>query len=194
MAKISFLLLTALTVSLDSFFCGFSLTLAARADKKAGEKAFHHKLLLCVMTAVTLLCTLAALLGNTLREREQRIALKVGGGLLLTMGFTGLIKALYERQSEPSLRHFAQTQKHSTGFLPLFSAGLGVGTDGAVAVFSLCVMGYGGAISALTVIAFHALLTNLGAGVAYLPKDGVLPRLRICAPTILILLALSRIT
>lgn len=194
MAQFFFLLFTALSVSLDSFFCGFSLTLSARADKKTGGNAFHSKLLVCVMTAVTLLCALAALLGNTLRAHEQQIALKIGGGLLLTMGVTGLIKVFCEKQSEPFLQRFAEAQKRPTGILPLFSAGLGVGTDGAVAVFSLCVMGYGGEISATTVIACHALLTDLGGKTAFLPKDGNLPRLRICAPVVLILLAISRLT
>ena len=65
---------------------------------------------------------------------------------------------------------------------------------GAIAVFSLTAMGYGGCVSAFTVIACHALLTDLGARVATLPKEGILPHLRICAPVILILLALSRLT
>ncbi|MBE7090830.1 MAG: hypothetical protein E7363_02825 [Clostridiales bacterium] len=193
MAKFLFLAFTALSVSLDSFFCGFSLTLSIRADKKTSELSFHWKILLCVLTAVTLLCTLAFLLGNSLRERQQQLTLKIGGGLLFIMGVVGLLKAFCENSTAHATQRFLTIQNNRTGFLPLFSAGLGVGTDGAVAVFSLSVMGYGGLISAFTVIACHALLTDLGAKVAFLPKDGILPHLRICAPVILIFLALSRL-
>lgn len=194
MAKFLFLLFTALSVSIDSFFCGFSLSLSIRLDKKMRGNTFHNKLLACVLSAVTLLCLLAALWGSTLREHQQRLALKIGGGLLLAMGVTGLMKVLCEKKKARSAPPFFAQQNKHTDFLPLFSAGLGVGTDGAVAVFSLSVMGYGGLVSAFTVIACHALLTDLGAKVAFLPKDGILPRFRICAPVILIALAILRFT
>ncbi|MBR2616850.1 MAG: manganese efflux pump [Clostridia bacterium] len=193
MAKIPFLLLTAFSVSLDSFFCGFSLTLTARAENKACGTGFRLKLFACVMCAVTLLCTLAALLGNTLKEREKTFALRLGGLFLFAIGALGLGKTLCEGKKRP-LPTFLRLKNEQTRAFSLFSAGLGVGTDGAIAVFSLSAMGYGGILSAFTVIACHALLTDLGARVATLPKEGILPHLRICAPVILILLALSRLT
>ncbi len=193
MAKFVFLVLTALSVSLDSFFCGFSLTLAARAENKACGAAFRLKLLVCVLSAVTLLCTLAALLGNSLKEREKTFALRLGGLVLLTIGCMGLITAVREDRAKKPRFTFLKQRQAATGIFPFFSAGLGVGTDGAIAVFSLSVMGYGAALSAITVIACHALLTDMGARLATLPKERFLPRFRICAPIILIWLALSRL-
>ena len=138
---IYFLLLTALTVSIDSLFCGFSLSLI---------KPKKLPIVLTITLIVLLMCLLtnygAIFLENYLTEKTASL----GGVILIAIGFYNLLKKENKRLNETNL--FKQT---------LISA-FAVGLDGAFANLSLSLMGLNAFYVPAIITAMHAVMISSG--------------------------------
>ena len=164
---IYFLLLTALTVSIDSLVCGFSLSLNNR--KKL-------PIIIGITLVVLILCTtanyLAILLNNILTERLASL----GGIILIAVGIFNLLK----KQK--------QTKKHSNILIQSIVTGFAVGLDGAFATLSLSIMGMNAFYVPLTMTLMHALMISLGVLLAKTKLFKNLAKIEFIPPLILILL------
>ncbi len=105
---------TAITVSLDSFIVGFSLSLNQRKN---------FVLPLTVALVTYLMCLLVGLAGYILQDYLQNYVNYIGGTIMLCLGIANLIK----KSEEPK----------SANFLQCLSIGISVGLDGATAMLSV---------------------------------------------------------
>ena len=169
---IYFLLLTALTVSIDSLFCGFSLSLI---------KPKKLPIVLTITLIVLLMCLLtnygAIFLGNYLTEKTASL----GGVILIAIGFYNLLKKENKRLNETNL--FKQT---------LISA-FAVGLDGAFANLSLSIMGINAFYVPLTIAFFHGIMVFIGVSITDIPLVNKLSKYTFIAPILLIALGLYKV-
>ena len=118
---IAYLLLTSLTVSLDSFVCGFSLSLG-------GAKKLP--VVLGIALTVFAMCLITNYAGCFLVDvLSERTAGVIGGAILCAVGFYNLIK-----------KDEIKSSQYGALKLTLVS-GFAVGLDGAFANLSLSIMG-----------------------------------------------------
>ena len=137
-----FLFATALTVSADAFFCGFSMSLGG------GKKA---PLLAGICPTVLLLCLAAGLLGSALSDLFAEEVSLIGGIILAAAGAYNLFS-----EGEPPAKGRSDAVRGAV-------VGLAVGADGAAATLSLTMMGYGAIVSALVIAAAHFAAVLAGA-------------------------------
>ncbi len=172
-----FILLTALTVSIDSFFCGFSL-----AGKKSGKFSVVAIISLTVFVMSVIANYCAAFVSDYFSEKTANL----GGVILIGVGIYNLIK----KDDELSLNPIDNSKTVKQSFL----TGFAVGLDGALANLSIALMGYNDFFVPFSIAAMHAIMISLGillAGtrlVAKIDKFGFLP------PLILIVLGLYKLT
>lgn len=169
---IYFLLLTAFTVSIDSFLCGLSLSMS-------GGKKFP--ILLGITCTVFLMCCItnygAYFLTDTITEKTASL----GGIILIAIGIDNLIKKngnLPERSNNLSLALI-------TGF--------GVGLDGAVANLSLSLMGINALYVPITIALMHLLLIYLGIILSKTKLAKRFSKINFIAPLILIVLGAYKV-
>jgi len=164
---IYFLLLTALTVSIDSLVCGFSLSL---------NDCKKLPVIIGITLVVFILCTtanyLAILLSNFLTERLASL----GGIILIAVGVFNLFK----KQKTTKKRNGVFVQSIVTGFA--------VGLDGAFATLSLSIMGMNAFYVPLTMTLTHAIMITLGVLLAKTKLFKNLAKIEFIPPLILILL------
>lgn len=169
---IYFLLLTALTVSIDSLFCGFSLSLI---------KPKKLPIVLTITITVLLMCLLtnygAIFLENYLTEKTASF----GGVILIAIGLYNLLKKEKEKKLETNL--FKQT---------LISA-FAVGLDGAFANLSLSIMGINAFYVPLTIALFHGIMVFIGVSITDIPLVNKLNKYTFIAPILLIALGLYKV-
>ena len=135
----TFLALTALTVSVDSFFVGIALSLK---NKRYFSSVF------CVLTTVFILCLLGSLSGKILGEFLNEYAQTIAGVILVLIGFLGIFKK--ERQNNQ-----LNSIKNSV------IVGFSVGIDGMVGSFSLTAIGYNEFLVAVLITLIHVILLVL---------------------------------
>ena len=158
------LLLTAFTVSIDSFLCGFSLSI----DKK-------NKYLIVPIIAITvfLMCLITnysgLLLTGVLTEKTSGLC----GIILVLIGIFNLFK------KDDGAKF------HST-ILQSFISGFAVGVDGSLANLSLSLMGINAFYVPLTIALFHAVLIALGIFLSDKIFTKKLKSVKFIAPLILI--------
>lgn len=136
------LIITALTVSIDSFVCGFSLSLYG------GKKT---PIILGIALTVFLMCCftnyLTVFFLNKLSERTAGL----GGLILVGIGLINLIKKNEEQK----------TNAHGT-IKQSLCVGFAVGLDGAFANLSLSLMGINAFYVPLTIAVMHGIMITLG--------------------------------
>ncbi len=169
---IYFLFITALTVSIDSFVCGFSLSFS-------GGKKFLIVPIIALVVLVMCVFTnyLALILSPFLTEKTASL----GGLILVGVGFYNLVK----KEKDPS---------QSKGGLIKQSliAGFAVGLDGALANLSLSIMGINAFYVPIVIAVMHAIMIAIGITLSETPvikkcgKFGFLP------PAILIALGIYK--
>lgn len=165
-----FLLTTAFTVSIDSFLCGLSL----QAQYKG-----NLKMLLGITLSVFTLCFIGGVFGKTVGEFLKTYSNLVGGLILYAVAILNLF-SLSEKGN-------AITPIKKSVFKKAIAVGVGVGTDGALACFSLTATGF----EAFTVIALITAthLFTLSIAITILPKTtkttNNFNRLEILAPLLL---------
>jgi putative Mn2+ efflux pump MntP len=166
---IYFLLLTALTVSIDSFVCGFSLSLG-------GGKKLPIVIGIALTVYVMCLSTnyLTAVFANKLSEKTACL----GGLILIGVGIFNLLK------KESSNK---ETQNKGIIASSLFT-GFAVGLDGALANLSLSLMGINSFYVPLTIAVMHAFTITLGVLLARAPFVKKFAKIGFIPPIILILL------
>ena len=135
------LIFTALSVSLDSFFCGLSLS--ARQYKNSTT-------LLGISGTVFLLCLSAATLGSRFSLFLDSGANVIGGAVLIMVAAYGLIFDNGENK-------LISLSKKSS-FLQAVILGFSIGLDGALGCFSLTITGMNAILVTLFITAFHVLL------------------------------------
>lgn len=139
---IYFLLLTALTVSIDSFFCGFSLAFMG------GKKRF----IVVGITLTVFLMSLtanysASLLSDCLNEKTASL----GGIILIFVGIYNLFK-----------KDLTKIDNSKNIIKQSLITGFAVGLDGAFANLSLAIMGINAFYVPLTIAIMHGIMITLG--------------------------------
>lgn len=135
--NVLFVIVTAVTVSVDSLIAGFSLSL---------NKPKSLVLPFTVALVTYLLCTAASLAGTLLRDVLQDYVKFIGAGILLCLAVVNLLK-----REETGFDKISATQ--------CFAIGFSVGLDGAVATLSLVLQGVGDAFFVPLVMAFTHFVT-----------------------------------
>ena len=162
---ILYLLLTALTVSIDSFVCGFSLS------------TLKGKKIIIVMTIASIVFIMC-LFTNYLTLLFQNLDENAGcfGGVVLIL--IGIFNFFRKEKSSTKGGIFSQS----------LVAGLAVGIDGALANLSLALMGINAFYVPLIIAIMHGIMIYLGlllAGTLIAKKVKIF---NIIAPLCLILL------
>lgn len=169
-----FLLLTAFTVSIDSFFCGFSL---------AFLKGRKYSVIAGISLTVMLMCIVtnyAALpLAGYLNEKTANI----GGIILIAVGIYNLLK----KNSADGYDDKSASIKQS------LISGFAVGLDGAFANLSLSLMGINAFYVPVTIAAMHAFMITLGILLAKTSPVKALVKYSFIPPLILIALGVYKL-
>lgn len=164
---ILFILLTALTVSIDSFICGFSLSLLKV------KKIF---IVLGITLTVLVMCLItnysAMLLSNLLTEKTAGY----GGLILIGVGVYNLIK------------NDKENLKKSTKLRQVFLTGFAVGLDGAIANLSLSLMNLNALYVPVLIALMHGLMISIGVWLNSVPIIKNITKYTFIAPIILIVL------
>lgn len=166
-----FLILTALTVSIDSFVCGFSL---AFANKK------KLPVILIVAITVLIMCAFTNYAPLFFEDFLNESATFLGGLVLVIVGVLNLIKSLKnnKRNSDKNLINSSK----------IFLVGFAVGIDGALANLSLSLMGLNAFYVPITIAFMHALMVYLGIILSNTSLSKKFGKIEFLPPVILILL------
>ncbi len=170
---IGFLLLTSLTVSIDSFVCGYSLSFK---EEKKYPIVIIIALTVLVMCEITNYC--ACYLADILTDKTSII----GGAILILVGLFNLIK----KDNSNSL-------KSRFNFLKCITVGFAVGLDGACANLSLAIMGINAFYVPIVIATMHALMISLGIFLANSKISKYFSKFSFLSPIILILLGAYKI-
>ena len=169
---IYFLILTAITVSIDSLVCGFSLSL------KSGKRL---PVVLGIAVTVFIMCAItnygAMLLSDVLNEKT----VSLGGLILVGVGLFNLLKKREEQV--PSRTLFAET----------VISGFAVGLDGALANLSLSLMGMNDFYVPVIIAVTHALTIALGSALSQTQFVKKFAKFEFIPPLILILLGVYKL-
>ncbi len=169
---IYFLLLTAITVSIDSMICGFSLSLM---KPKKSTIVFIITLIVLIMCVIT--NYLAKFLSGILTEKTASL----GGLILVAVGIFNLLK----KENEKLLMDKSLIKQ-------TILSGFAVGLDGAIANLSLGVMGINQFYVPLTIAFFHGVMIYIGVSLPEIPFLSKLTKYTFVAPLILIALGLYK--
>ncbi len=166
---IYFLLVTALIVSIDSFVCGFSLSL------KGGKKL---SIILGISLTVYAMCLLTNYLTAVFAERISEKTASLGGLILICIGTVNLLK----KDSTPN-------ESKCRGIIAeSLISGFAVGLDGALANLSLSLMGINDFYVPIVIALMHAVMITLGVYFARVPFIRKFAKIGFVPPLILILL------
>jgi len=166
---IYFLLLTAFTVSIDSFVCGFSLSFNSK-----------RKLPIILIIALTVLtmCVITNYLTFFFIDKITEKTASLGGLILIGVGVYNLLKR--KKDENAKISNGIIKQSLITGFA--------VGMDGATANLSLSLMGLNSFYVPLTIAVCHAVMIWLGIVLASIFNKEKFAKIEFLPPLILILL------
>ena len=181
-----FLTVTALTVSVDSFLCGFAL-MTKRRDLNG-----RARITVCLVASFTVgaLCVVGAFLGARLGKLLAERAQTVGGCVLIAMGAAQLLKG--EKEAYFSVN----TAPYSSFFKLVWEAifiGVGIGSDGAMASVLLAASGYPPLLPALAITLCHVALIALGLNLAAWEKIKNLRVIAVLSPLLLLALGVWKV-
>lgn len=169
---IYFLLITAFTVSIDSFACGFSLSFVK------GKKAF---IVFGVTLTVFVMCLIANYLATFLSTFLTDKISCLGGLILIGVGIYNLVKKDKE------------TVESNKGIIKQsLISGFAVGLDGAVANLSLAIMGINAFYVPVIIALMHSFTISLGILLANSIFAKRLGKVKVLPPLILILLGIYK--
>ncbi len=167
---IYFLLLTAFTVSIDSFVCGFSL--ACTVKKKTP--------IVCIIAlTVFVMCLFTNYLAVFFADKLNEKTASLGGLILVLIGLYNLFK-----KNEQSVVKNNFYQNTIVGFA--------VGLDGALANLSLSIMGINAFYVPVIIAVMHALMIALGISLSEVKLSKKLSNLKYFAPLLLIALGVYK--
>ncbi|MBQ3116142.1 MAG: manganese efflux pump [Clostridia bacterium] len=168
-----FLLLTALTVSLDSFICGFSL--AMKVKKKL-------PIVIGITSVVFLLCLLTNYLTVFFSGKVNQKTASIGGIILIAVGLFNLFKKSPEHDN-----------MSSNVFKQSVLTGFAVGFDGAFANLSLSLMGQNAFYVPVIITAMHTLMISLGILLSQTKLVKKIAKIEFVSPLILIALGVYKL-
>ena len=168
-----FLVLTAFTVSIDSFLCGFSLSFVK------GKKSL---MVAIVALTVFVMCLIANYMAKFLTDILSPKTACVGGAILVGVGIYNLLRKDND----------LQTKEYGLVKQSIIS-GFAVGLDGAFANLSLSMMGINGFYVPLTIAIAHAITVSLGVLLAKSPLVKILNDYKFRPPIILIALGVYKL-
>ena len=166
-----FLILTALTVSIDSFVCGFSLAFANRKKLPVVLIIALTVLVMCLFT------NYAPLFFNDFLDEN---ASYFGGLILLTIGLLNFLKC-FEKSKLNKDKSLVVSSK-------IFLVGFAVGIDGALANLSLSLMGLNAFYVPITIALTHALMVYLGIILSNTSLSKKFGKIEFLPPVVLIVL------
>ena len=171
---IYFLILTALTVSIDSFVCGFSLSFISR--KKL-------PIILTIALTVFFMCLVAnyapILFSKYLNENSSFL----GGLILVFTGTYNLIKCFKKN-----------TESHKTnGICQILFTGFAVGLDGAFANLSLSLMNINEFYVPILIAFMHAVMIWLGILLSQTKLAKKFAKIEFLPPLILVFLGAEKL-
>ena len=170
-----YLLITAFTVSIDSFVCGFAL-----AFNKGNKAPIVFGIALTVLTMCLITNYATAFFADFLSETTACI---VGGIILISVELYNIFKS-----NTPNKNGDGSIIKQS------LISGFAVGLDGALANLSLALMGINAFYVPLTIAVMHALTITAGVLLAKTKFSKRIGEINILPPLILILLGLYKLT
>ncbi len=165
---IYFMIMTAFTVSIDSFICGLSLSLST---KKKLPVIFG------IVTTVFIMCCAVNYLTTFFADKLTETHACLGGVVLIAVGIFNMIK---------STNKSSINEKSALGISII--TGFAVGLDGALANLSLSLMGLNDFFVPLTIAFFHGLMIGLGLLLTTKFNNEKLAKIEFLPPVILILL------
>ncbi len=165
---IYFLLITALTVSIDSFVCGFSLSF------NSGKKPL---IVLGIALTVFAMCLLTNYMTVFFADKITERTACLGGLILIGVGIFNLVKKEH---------NFSSAEKSAVK--QIFISGFAVGLDGALANLSLSLMGINAFYVPVVIALMHAVTISLGILLAQVPFIKKIGKIGFVPPIILILL------
>ena len=163
-----FLILTAFSVSVDSFVCGFSLSFNTKKKPLIVLGIALTVLVMCFITNY-----LTAFFADKIDERTSSL----GGLILIGVGIYNLFK-----------KNEQVKEKTSFAFKQILLSGFAVGLDGAMANLSLSLMGINQFYVPIIIAAMHALTITLGILLAQTSLAKKFGKIEFMPPVILILL------
>ncbi len=166
-----FLLLTALTVSIDSFVCGFSLSLSNKRKLP---------IILTITLTVLAMCFFTNYLTLFFSDKLSEKTVGLGGLLLVLIGVYNLFKKSNDTINKPC------------NFKQILLVGFAVGLDGALANLSLSLMGINDIYVPIVIAVTHGVLIGLGITLSQTKISKHLFRYSFFAPMILIALGLYK--
>lgn len=165
-----FLILTALTVSIDSFVCGFSLSFLSK-------KKFS--IVTGIAITVFLMCLITNYATKLLSDYVNEQTASLGGLILIFIGLFNLIK---------NKNDGGHKAKDKGIISQILCVGFAVGLDGALANLSLSLMGINEFYVPLTIAVCHALMIFLGIVLSQTPIAKKFGKIEWFSPIILIML------
>ena len=167
---IYFLLITAFTVSIDSFVCGFSLACSVK-----------RKIPIVVIIAFTVyaMCLFTNYLAISFSDLLTEKTACLGGIILILIGIYNLIK-----KDELTIDKSKYCQYFLTGFA--------VGLDGAFANLSLSIMGINAFYVPIVIALMHALMITLGISLSSTNVSKKIAKIKFFAPLLLIALGVYK--
>ncbi len=171
---ITFLLLTAFTVSIDSFFCGFSLSFV---------KGKKYLIVLLITLTVFVMCVTVNYLSLLFSDFINDKTACFGGIILVVIGLINLFS-----RSEKKI-------KSSDKGLAFFSlaSGFAVGLDGAGANLSLSIMGLNSIFVPITIALMHGFMISAGILLSKTKLFSIFNKFSFLPPLILIALGIYKL-
>lgn len=165
---IYYILLTAITVSIDSLICGFSLALSCK-----------RKLMVILGVALTVfvMCLIANYSTVLLHDKLNEKTVAFGGLILILVGIYNLLKKSNDN-----------TVYYDNPLTTALITGFAVGLDGAFANLSLALMGMNAFYVPLIIAVTHAFAISVGVLLSGTPVANKLAKIEFLPPLILILL------
>ncbi|MBQ9513910.1 MAG: manganese efflux pump [Clostridia bacterium] len=164
---ITFLIITSISVSIDSLVCGLSLSYLN------GRK---YLIVLIMTLTVFALCLIANYCASFLSNYLPDYFASFGGILLILIGVFGLFKK--EKQTFSDSNIIKQS----------FFSGIAVGIDGAIANISLSLMGMNSFFVPLTIALCHTVFISFGVLIGKSPIANKFGKIDVMSPIILIIL------
>ena len=169
-----YLILTALTVSIDSFVCGLSLSLSLKRKLP---------LVIGIVFTVLIMCALTNYLTLIFTDTITETTASLGGLILIGVGVYNLLK----KKDETTSLHYSNSIKLS------LITGFAVGLDGALANLSLSLMGINAFYVPITIAVMHGVMITLGILLSQMKFVKKIAKIEFVPPIILILLGVYKL-
>lgn len=169
-----FLILTALTVSIDSFVCGFSLSFISK--KKL-------PIILTIACTVFIMCLITNYAPIFLNKYLTESSAVIGGIILILIGAYNFVKSFKKNE----------IVKETSGRGQIMLSGIAVGIDGSLANLSLSLMHINKLYVPMLIAFMHALMIWLGIILSQTKLAKKFAKIEFFPPLILIFLGVEKV-